>query len=217
MECKMHHLERKKSHKDLVEKFYELVIELKPDYFIEVGAYEATASTEISKNLPETSCVAYEANKYNYNHFKPKMHKSKNFKYLNTAVSNYDGFATFHIQANRNRIIANNSLHERMKEGVPYEKVMVQCSKIDTVYTDLSKSYCFWIDAEGHGLEVLEGAKTILKNTKYIFIEVENKKFWKNQKIDKHVIKYLEKQGFKILQRDYQYEEQYNILFERIL
>ena len=204
---------------DLIEKFLTLVKKTKPDYFLEVGAFEASASIYISTHLSNTQCIAYEANPFNYNYFKKQFLRYNNLEYTNLAISNYDGKVSFFIQDKRNKkkfkpVKKNNSLLKRNDDAFQYKEITVYCNKIDTLY-NANNLFCLWIDAEGKGYEVLEGAKNILANTKYILIEVEEKKHWKDQKLDRDVIKFLNKLGFKILLRDQEYESQYNILFEK--
>lgn len=204
-------------HKELKQKFFDLVITNAPNHFLEIGAFEADASNYIANKLPNTRCTAFEANIYNFNHFKDNFKNIFNLDYKNLAISNYDGNAKFYVQVKRNKkkfkpVRKNNSLLERSDSLFEYKEIIVDCNKLDTLYND-TESFCLWIDAEGKGYEVLEGAKNILKNTKYILIEVEEKPYWKAQTLDSEVIKYLKNLDFEILLRDQEYDHQYNILF----
>lgn len=205
------------NHNLLKEKFLHLVKETKPDYFLEIGAFEASASVHISEFLPNTECIAFEANPYNFNHFREQFSNISNLKYKNLAISNYDGYASFFVQLKRNKkkfkpVRKNNSLLKRNDSFFQYEEIIVSCNKLDSLYKE-NNCFCLWIDAEGKGFEVLEGAKKILKKTKYILIEVEEKKYWQNQKLDIDIIDYLKSFNFDIIYRDQEYESQYNILF----
>jgi len=211
------HLNNTITNKDLVTNFLNLVYEYKPSYFLEIGAFDASTSLKVAKNLPSTKCIAYEANKYNYEYFNDKLQNLPNFSYEHLAISNHNESVSFFIQRQKNKKIIkpvrkNNSLLERTDTAFTYEKINVNCKTLNSLF-DKSDSFCLWIDAEGKGFEVLEGATEILKNTKYIFIEVEQKMFWKDQKLDKDIIKYLNNLGFKQLSQDQEYEHQYNILF----
>lgn len=205
------------SHNNLKELFLNLVKKSKPDYFLEVGAFEASASVHMTRHLSNTKCIAFEANPYNFNYFKEQFLNISNLEYRNLAISNYDGDVSFFIQVKKNKkkikpVRKNNSLLKRSDNSFQYEEITVSCNKLDSFFNK-NNSFCLWIDAEGKGFEVLEGAKNILKNTKYILIEVEEKKYWKDQKLDVDIIKYLELFNFEIVSRDQEYESQYNILF----
>lgn len=213
-------MNNKISNKELEKSFFKLVYNCKPSFFLEIGAFDASTSINVAKKLPHTNCVAYEANKYNFEYFKNKVENLPNFTYNNLAISNHNKNVTFFIQRQKNKkkfnpIKQNNSLLERSDPRFMYEEITVKCNTLDSIYSP-NETYCLWIDAEGKGYEVLEGAKRILKNTRYIFIEVEEKQFWKEQKLDKDVIEFLATAGFQILLQDQEYENQYNILFEKI-
>ena len=205
------------SNKQLVSNFFDLVYKYNPSYFLEIGAFDASTSLKVAKQLPNTNCIAYEANKYNYNYFVESIDVLPNFKYEHLAISNHNDSVTFFVQRQKNKkkikpVRKNNSLLERSDTAFMYEEISVNCKTLNSIYSNTS-TYCLWIDAEGKGYEVLEGATDILKNTKYIFIEVEQKQFWKEQKLDTDIIEFLSNAGFKILAQDQEYENQYNILF----
>lgn len=207
------------SNKALVKNFFDLVLDYRPTHFLEVGAFDASTSIRAAKNLPNTKCIAYEANTYNFEYFKDKQEVLPNFSYEHLAISNHNNSVTFFVQRQKNKkkikpVRKNNSLLERSDEAFIYEEISVDCKTLDSIHPH-NETYCLWIDAEGKGFEVLEGAPNILKNTKYIFIEVEQQQFWKDQKLDSDVIEFLSNAGFNILAQDQEYENQYNILFGR--
>jgi len=203
------------SNKELVELFNNSVLDIAPNYFLEIGAYTGEQSIYISEQLPDTKVFAYEANPYNY----AKYAVSKNnLQYIHQAVSNYTGNTTFYLQTKRNPkktkyVRGNNSLLKRNDEKTIYEEVTVKCDTLDNMFHDPKGSFALWIDAEGHGFEILEKSVNVLTNTKIIFIEVESKEFWKDQQLDTIVIDFLQNKGFTLLARDQEYPEQYNIIF----
>lgn len=201
--------------KELTQLFLEKVIEKKSDYFIEVGCFEASSSIKISQSLPNCNVFAYEANPYNYDNFKDQLNKYK-LNYVNKAISNYCGKTSFFLQQHKNYVVGNNSLLKR-NSSCEYKEVQVLCDTLDNLNYEIDKKYSLWIDAEGHGLEVLEGSEKVLEKTELILIEVESIQYWKNQKLDKDVIRFLENRGFYWKYRDQEYPKQYNILFEKDL
>lgn len=205
------------SNQELVELFNHRVLDIAPDYFLEVGAYTGEQSIYISEQLPDTKVFAYEANPYNYAKYAVSK---KNLQYVHQAVSNYTGNTTFYLQTKRDPkktkyIRGNNSLLKRNDEKTIYEEVIVKCDTLDNMFCDAKGSFALWIDAEGHGYEILKKSITVLENTKIIFIEVESKEFWKDQQLDNVVIDFLQKNGFTPLARDQEYPEQYNIIFTK--
>lgn len=204
------------TNKQLVSLFYKKAKEIKPDVFCEIGAYEASASKELS-DIENISIFAYEANKYIYEMYRNDK-GLKNVNYKNLAISNTIGKVNFYIMKDYVKSGAN-SLLERNTEtysNLEYELTEVDSFTLDSLHSkDKEKSYVLWIDVEGCGLQVLEGSKEILKNTKLILIEVENIQHWEDQKMDKEIISFLESYGFKIVARDQEYPNQYNIMFEK--
>lgn len=207
------------SNEDLINLFYKKTIQYNPKIFVEIGAYEASASKFISKNCPDIRCFCFEANIHNYNKFQKEFEKNNSLNYYNYAVSNYDGDTTFFLQKQKNKnkfkkTKKNNSLSKRTEQGVIYEELSVNCITMNNFFrNDFESTFALWIDAEGKGLEVLQGCTDILPRTVSIFIEVEKKSFWQSQYLDNDIIDWLSKRGFKVIGKDNQTQYQYNILF----
>jgi FkbM family methyltransferase len=197
--------------------FFKLSTELFPcDYFIEAGAFEASASSNIKKQLPTCDVYAFEANLYNYDYFKDSL---QNIHYNNFAISNKSGEIEFNIMLEKkgqavSLVKTDNSITPRNKKGVVYKQVTVDCVSLDDYFKDKNLSnVSLWIDVEGHGLECLQGADKVLEKTNMIKIEVEEKQYWKDQKLSVDIVKFLETKNFIPVIRDYQSPMQYNILF----
>ena len=197
------------TNKQLVSLFYKKAKEIKPDIFCEIGAYEASASKELS-DIENISIFAYEANKYIYEMYRNDK-GLKNVNYKNLAISNT--IIKDYVKSGANSLLKRNT---ETYSNLEYELTEVDSFTLDSLHSkDKEKSYVLWIDVEGCGLQVLEGSKEILKNTKLILIEVENIQHWEDQKMDKEIISFLESYGFKIVARDQEYPNQYNIMFEK--
>ena len=204
------------TNKQLVSLFYKKAKEIKPDIFCEIGAHEASASKELS-DIENISIFAYEANKYIYEIYRNDK-GLKNINYKNLAISNTIRKVNFYIMKDYVKSGANSLLKRNTEtySNLEYELTEVDSFTLDSLHSkDKEKSYVLWIDVEGCGLQVLEGSKEILKNTKLILIEVENIQHWEDQKMDKEIISFLESYGFKIVARDQEYPNQYNIMFEK--
>lgn len=209
----------KLSNIELVEEFYKVLDKINPDYFLEVGAFQAETSCYVSENFPACKVVAYEANPFNYEKFKEQLSKY-NFNYINNAISDTNGPVTMYLQnksfkQNDKFIRGNNSLLKRTSEKKEYTEVTVDCYTLDSLYNIEDKKFVLWIDVEGKGYEVLQGASKLLDNVHAVFIEVEQKQFWKEQKLDTDIISYLKSKGFYIYKQDHEFKMQYNILFLR--
>jgi len=199
--------------KDLVDEFFKKIQQSHLSHFFEIGCFSAEFSKRLSKKS-DCKITAFEANPYNYKRFKDSI-EAAGINFIHSAISNVNDSLTFKIQ-NGKEEAGNNSLLKR--ETLPkkgYTEVSVKCSKLDEYYSDDIKSAALWIDAEGVGYEVLEGAQSILEKTKYVFIEVEEIRYWKNQKLDSDIISFMRSKGFEPIARDREYKHQYNIIFER--
>lgn len=195
---------------EIVKLFYSKTIQSLPSQFIEVGCFEGSASKHLSKELPNCKVTAYEANPVNFKSFKEEL-STFNINYVNKAISNFEGETEFHLLSSTKKNV-KSSLSKRIKSKKT-TPVTIECNTLDNLHYNNNDSYSLWIDAEGHGYEVLEGASKILMNTNYILIEVEKQKFWIDQKLDNDVIKFLQIQNFVPIAYDREWT-QYNILFE---
>lgn len=215
----MKYLLDKQSTSFLDRLFFKLSTELFPcDYFIEAGAFEASAALHIKKQLSTCDVYAFEANPYNYNYFKDSL---RNIYYKNLAISNKSGEIEFNIMLEKkgqpvSLVKMDNSVTPRNKKGVVYKQVTVDCVSLDDYFKDKNLSnVSVWIDVEGHGLECLQGASKVLEQTNIIKIEVEEKQYWKDQALSVDIFKFLETKNFIPVVRDCQSSMQYNILFVR--
>jgi len=196
------------SAQDLDEKFYSLIEQVKPDLFLEVGAYNAGTSDHVKKLVPECRTVAFEGNPDNHRKFNG-THK-QNIEYLNLAVSNYAG----KISIGGGTGAKNHSILDRVNKGSG-RSFLVNAETLDNMFGEEYTNIVMWIDAEGAGYEVLLGAKSLLEKTRFLKIEVEMKQFWKDQVLDQEIIEFLENLGFTYSYRDQEYPQQYNIIFTK--
>jgi len=96
------------TNKQLVSLFYKKAKEIKPDIFCEIGAYEASASKELS-TIENISIFAYEANKYIYEMYRDDK-DLKNVNYKNFAISNTTEKVNFYIMKDYVKSGANSLL-----------------------------------------------------------------------------------------------------------
>lgn len=210
-----------KSIRTLDDIFFRLVTEVAPcDYFIEAGAFQGETSISVQNALPNASVFAFEANPYNYEQFK-HLFDNSTAKYINLAVSGTNDSVLFKVQKTYmdeplSPIRGNNSMLLRTEPGVGYEDVTVNSTTLNNYFADKIKPgqmVAAWIDLEGAAYEALLGSVNVLPNIGVIKIEVEKHQFWENQKLDFDIRALLSQYGFFPVLRDYEYPNQYNILF----
>jgi FkbM family methyltransferase len=192
----------------LSEQFIKMQDQLSPDYAIEIGAHAAEFSNHMTKNF-NIPAIAFEAGKDIYEQYKDTVEKG--VSYINCAISDIDGTATFFVH--RSPTHGNNGI-KRVNFMDSFEDSVVSCYKLDTYLKDYDfKNACLWVDVEGANKEVLSGATSILKRTSSIFIETEDIAAWKDQWLTEDVVTFLEAQGFLKVASENVYEMQKNIIF----
>jgi FkbM family methyltransferase len=152
----------------LIKYLYESPIN---SVFLDIGAYNGNTCIEIAKSLKEKDrsdiqIIAFEPVKKLSDYInRISDENGYNLKCINIVVSNKKGTIYNKIEA------GPCNMFNTQYNGIPYKSDILddilQTLNIDTVF--LMK-----IDTEGHEVEVLDGATNILKNTKYIYIEVWN-------------------------------------------
>jgi len=205
---------------DLKNIFLDLIMDtIKPNFFIEAGALNATFSRKIARILPETKVIAIEANPNNYSKICSKPYPENMSVYHKAVIEEFSKEVSFFIKKN-SETAGNNSLlkKKRLKDDL-YEEVKVEGIRLDTLLDlnniDESSTVCLWVDLEGMGYEGLKSMGTRLKQCKAIYIEVEDNQIWKDQKTSKDILEFMTEQGFIAFGKDAQYKTQYNILFLR--
>lgn len=191
--------------------------------FIEVGCFDGQTSMFIKDKLPSTDVYAFEANPYNYSEFHKAL-SSKNINHIHKAVSNTNDDVTFRIRTKLNdidipKIKGNDSLLFRADGNVEYEDYTIRSTTIDSFFSEkinTGDSISMWVDLEGVAYEALQGALNTLSKVDVLKVEVESRQLWKQQKLDKDIIYLLALYGFVPLIRDFEYPEQYNILFVKM-
>jgi FkbM family methyltransferase len=200
--------------------FQNLILISKPEYFFEIGAFDAKFSCQAKKDIPECQFTAFEANPYNYDYWHESITNS-GVNHIHTAIGSHIGKTLFNVQKevrgkSVSSIRGNNSILRRTEEDISYEEIEVPLNSIDNIYKDVvfsTNSIAMWIDVEGYASEVLIGAKNNLCNTSMVFIEVEEISFWKDQKLAHEIVKIMLDFGFLPIARDFEYVDQYNIVF----
>jgi FkbM family methyltransferase len=213
---------RTQSNKDLTSFFIALQQWIKPKISYEIGAYNARFSVLIRERLPETCSIAFEANPHVYCLFKNNPDIVENrIQYLNFAIANQNKAMDFFIKRNMQGatvdiILGNNSLLVRNEEDLEYEVVRVPTTTLKTFVEEnglQEKIFTAWIDVEGATKEVLSGAGNLWKNCLSLMIEVERRVFWKGQWLFSDVADFLKTQGLVPAARDFEYEDQFNVIF----
>ena len=126
-----------------------------------------------------SNVIAFEPNKFSYKILKKlKIENKKRFKCYNIAVSdkNKSGYLFYGTKTSELASMMENVNKLKFTRGANINKMKIKLSTLDNVYKN--KRYFkgldfIKIDTEGHELEVLKGARNLLKDLKPKFLQIE--------------------------------------------
>lgn len=213
---------RERSRQELIRLFFELQHFIKPKCFLEIGAHDASFSVEAKAQNPHSRAIAFEASPHNHRHFSSiNDYVARGVEYHHLAVSDTNGSVTFKIQNSRGGVEApkvkgDDSLMSRSATDVGYELVTVDTVTLDTFLSDAETTgadFSAWVDVEGATEKVFAGANETLSRTKSIFIEVEDRPYWRGQWLFRDIHRHLTERGFHPIARDFENAHQFNVIF----
>ena len=205
---------RKATNKILVENFFNLIQKNKCDFFVEIGAFDASTSLAVEK-LGVTNLVAFEANKFTHTKYKNNFNNSR-VKYLNYGISETNERLKIKIPKISSELELPNSSFLSRAEGSSFTEVEVDCISFDKILDHLDKPLAkgaMWIDVEGFAYKILKSDKRILSNIDILLIEVEDFSYWNEQKLVIDIFEILLVKNFVPIMRDFEGRGQYNIIF----
>jgi FkbM family methyltransferase len=184
-----------------------------PTSVLEIGSRDGHDTHDICKffNINPENCTIVEAH--------PELYKIicetyPQYKVYNFAASNKDGVVEFRagvVGHESNVGISSLMIHKTYHHY--HDKVEVSMFKMSD---KLSQNFdLLKIDVEGHAYEVLEGFGDSIKNFKAIAVETEEIEIWENQKIHDDVQRLLEDKGFKLVDKQRAWDDQFDCLFIR--
>lgn len=200
--------------------YYKMQQVLEVNCFFEIGAFEAGFSRTMKQMHPLSDVWAFEANPYNYEHFK---NINSNINYLNLAISDINGKIKFQLQDKHinngleiEKVRGNNSILNRNDDTISYKEIDIESITMDSFVEKeclTEKSFSLWVDVEGASKNIFLGFEKYVKNSFSILIEVEEHEYWKNQWLCKDVCNFLEEKDFIPIMRDFEDNKQYNVVF----
>ncbi|MDQ6656009.1 MAG: FkbM family methyltransferase, partial [Verrucomicrobiota bacterium] len=213
--------------------YRELLRAFRPDVCCDVGANDGQAALMSADAVPEARVYAFEAN--------PEIHalhearlSAAGVRYLNLAVSDRSSDVTVFAPRTLTKMWVDGEMIDAASteprdtgktslllrnEPATYAEFTVPSCRLDDFLTERERiaadtRCCLWIDVEGAAATVLEGAGKVLEYTAAIFVELENRLFWKEQRTADYVAGWLAERGFEPLARDREYgDDQFNVLF----
>jgi len=197
---------------------------LETDACLEIGAHEADFSLKMAKTYGKTiSVCAIEASPRTHTYFSNKINfKDFGVSYINAVVSDREEETLFYEHVDNKRQAAHwvSSLHKDIRNWkTRIDRIHMKSVRGDTLIENKfrnKKKIAVWIDVEGCQYEVLNSlSKSFeLGIINSVFIEVEKKEYWENQKmLADDIIIFMKNYNFSPFLRDYESDNQYNIIF----
>ncbi|MDX2478964.1 MAG: FkbM family methyltransferase [Desulfuromusa sp.] len=166
---------------------------LRPKTVTDVGVAQGTS--ELYINFPDAYYLLIEP----LVRFEPDLKKNlRKYKgsYVLAAAGKCSGQVTFNVHDSH---LEGSSLYkESMGESADGHEITVSVLPIDTIVRDkkLSAPFFIKVDVQGAELDVLDGCKSILKDTEAIALEVSMFQFMRNSPQFHEVIFYMKQRGF---------------------
>jgi FkbM family methyltransferase len=213
--------------------FFELIKQLNPTIFCDIGSRDGESSITVKEILPSCKCYAFEANPEIHAKFKDDPRLSQ-ISFLNLAMSDRTGTVKVFAPRTLSKAMVGEELVDMSiiepedtgktslllrNESATYTEFDVPAYALDDFWATenialQNHSLALWIDVEGAADQVLQGTTKTLEHTAMILIEVENYSFWENQKKCHQIAESLISKGFLPVARDREYsDKQFNILF----
>ena len=165
---------------DIHKKLIELI---KPDgVILEIGAHIGTDTVKLHNNLKPTVLYAFEPDPRNY--CKIENLNLENVEICDVFVGNVDRVVPVwwsygetpngrdHTDSNSLMKPKNNAPWVKFRKGVAHCRTLDSMCFLGKVKVDL-----IWMDVQGAELLVIEGAKSVLSRTKYLYTECQEGRY----------------------------------------
>lgn len=169
-----------------------------------IGGYIGEEINKLISTKKIKHITVFEPVVENFKVLKESYYLNNNLTFVNAAVSNINGSAYFNEVniAGSGSILKPNTFSKKSWPIKVKKKFLVSVVKLDT-YCKINKSYpdILWIDVQGLELEVLKGAKSILKKVEIILIEISIfHPTHHKAHLFSDIVNFLEKYSFKPMQ-----------------
>ena len=190
---------------DIIDKFYHQkriisflkIINIKIEYFIDIGSHKGTYTDLIIKNFKKCKVIMFEPQNNIFYFIKKKYKNKKKIFIYNNAVSNKNKITTININHHdltsslctfdeKNQYLKFKArLFNTTSKGMVFKEQKIKTIRLQNILAKKeykNKVDLIKIDTEGHELEVLQGIGRNIMNIKYILIEFHRHKIYKNYK-----------------------------------
>jgi 2-O-methyltransferase len=198
------------------------ILEVIPEnpVIIEAGGHDGTNTVELSK-IPGATVYSFEPVPSVYDRLADRVKGHKNVTAYNIALGSHATTAEMYISSGRND--ASSSLSKPRDIAVFNadikftEKIKVRVETIDewALQNKIAKVDFMWLDMQGHELEALKGAQSLLSSLSAIYTEVNLLSVYEGIPLYHEVWEWIRDFGFKIERIDFTWADQGEVLFVR--
>ncbi len=196
-----------------LKKFYRKLLSKNPT-IIDVGANKGQTIVFFKKIFPRLKIFAFEPSE-TYKFLEKKYHDDKNIKLSNVAIDKKKGKKKFYYHKFKSyntsglsgfyKINKDSKDHIRLKSS-ERNKILkeinfsysVNCMSLDDIFKKKINIDLLKIDTQGNELNVLKGSKKLLKNIKFIKLELMLYDYYEKSYSISDIDLFLKKYNFKI-------------------
>lgn len=198
------------------ELFFTLARKLECIQIIECGAHDAATSTKFVK-INSGRALAIEANPFVHSKYK-EQYLNSNVDYRSVGLAKAPAILEMNIPSHHSDDSSLEGSLKKRDDIKGYRTIEINVDTLDHISQDFTDfgGTCLWVDVEGLGGEVLEGAHYVLSspNLRMIYIEVqENNAYYSDELNAFEITEKLANYDFIPIARDYPASNLYNLLF----
>lgn len=183
----------------------------------DIGSCEGEDSIRYSQTFPNSKIYAFEPLSKNFSKLKINLEKYKttNVECYECAMSNTVGNVDFYVSEGQPDYLEKSddwdygNKSSSIFEPKNHQPEWMSFNKTINILSNTIYNFCqekninsidfIHMDVQGAEKIVLEGAGDLLKNIKFIWLEVSLVEFYKNQPLKNEMINFLNKNGFYVV------------------
>jgi len=178
---------------------------------VEAGAFDGTDTLRMIEKFPDAIIHAFEPLPEGFELLKKNTKNYKNIRLYKLALGNKNGISKFYTSEKSGKIWPSGSLLKPKEHVIVMPNIIFNDEiRVNTItLNDWAKKYnihkidFLWLDMQGFELFALKSASRLLKTVKIIYTEVEFIELYTGQPLYCDVKKWLEKQGFILIAKDF--------------
>ena len=176
-----------------------------PKVIIEAGAADGVDTEIFLTRFPETSVIALEPVREQYEYLNTKFKSIENLTIMNLALSSQSGLSSINLGSSNGNLggLGSSSLmkpeaHTEFFPEIAFNKVQeVMAITLKELLHDIESVDLLWLDIQGMEHDVLSSsAETFTKKVKLLHLEISKVSLYLGMPTERTIRKFLRKEGF---------------------